>query len=527
MCLSLHRDDFNARTFAPRRRTAFGYLPMGLGQAPTVPALPQSLALPPIFNGTSAQTSWNQIAAQIQAEGPLPQGSVSDRLATAQSQYLAKLQSFIDSGITQVQPDLSSLAGAAQSATLATNTVLGAVNAVQGITNGISSGNAQQVESGVQALVGIIASIAVATGAASAGVGAAIGGAIELTFVILNAAGILPSLPPGSVNVGDGHCSNMGFTSPGQPSVGGVIPADLKSDLSNPGANGEGVCVWGTLVSPNSANWRYFPDPTNTNDVSWFTTYTEATWTWPAGVGQAKWYTKNTGNWRPIDNAFHVYRTLECEGLNSYELANGAGPGNSTSLASLGFLRVAAATAFLQAYFHMWKKNKEFELNGLNSAPDTAVLEQLVAVWNTAHEPGDGLDFFASPHQAIEGDCSALTTTYVSMLVSDLINANSTALSTATNGSGSKVVHINTGNQKNPPVTGGLKLAGIKSSIPNLAPLPATSSSGTTALIIVGGLAIASVGGLYLYGRSQDLTLGQATKQVWSGIKKPFQRSRK
>ena len=121
---------------------------------PGVPSNPlgaQNLALPGVFQGTSAQQSWNQIQTQIQAEGQaagLSATQIANNLASAQTQYVAKLQSFITSGITSVQPNLATLAQAAQSATIATTTALGAVNAVQGIAAGIKSGNPQEVEQG-------------------------------------------------------------------------------------------------------------------------------------------------------------------------------------------------------------------------------------------------------------------------------------------------------------------------------------------------------------------------------------------
>ena len=389
---------------------------LGLSQA-------QNIALPGIFQGTSAQDSWNQIATQIQAEGAagvLPGGSVPNSLATAQQQYLSKLQSFIDSGITQVQPNLATLAQAAQTATLATNTAYGAVNAIQGIQAGIAAGNPQAVEAGVQALLGVITTAAISVGAVSAGVGAAIGAAIELTVEILNAAGIIPGLPPNSIQVGDGHCSNQGFTSTGQNATGGTVPVNLKDGLVSPGANGEGVCVWGPLFSPGSTNWRTFPDPNNANDATlWYTAVTEATWYW----GQAKWYTKNVGNWRPIDNAFHRYRQLECDDSLNYVMTQGGGPGISTETLTGDI--ATAVPAFLAAYFHMWKKNAEFALNGLTPAPDTLVLEQMVATWNAAHEQGTGFAFTPAPNDlqgTEEGpDCNAVTGgfSYVSMVVAD------------------------------------------------------------------------------------------------------------
>jgi len=516
-------------------RIVRGFEDWGLGQAlPLVPVLPgtQNLALPGAFQGTSAQNNWNQIQTQLQAEGAAAGATplqIANSLATAQGQYLNTLNSFITSGITKQNPNLANLAQAAQDATLATSSVVGAVNAVNGIAAGISSDNWQEVQSGVQALLGIISSISLTLG--FTGVGAVIGAVgvvIVLTFEILEQAGILPSLPPGSVNVGDGHCSNFGFIDPESPTpVGGTIPANLKVNLASPGANGEGICAWGSLIKPGSENWRTFPDPKNTWDAQvWYTPVTEASWLWPADTSggplpnSANWYTKNSGNWRPIDNAFHVYRTMECEALLNYELSDGAGPGHSTALTSVGFLRGAAIVAFLQSYFFMWKKNAEFALNGLTPAPDQTVLEQLVAVWNAAHAPGDGLDIYPTTSQiGTEGDCSQQTTTYVSMLVGDLVNgAGSPALVPAMDGSGTMVVHINTGDQLTPPntVTTGA-FAGSTNAGGTGPVTPPAAVSGTSAgTVAVGALAVGAlgVGGLYAYAAANGLTMMEALRRI-------------
>ena len=503
--------------------------PPGLGATPplptpAVPALPsaQNLALPGVFQGTSAQQSWNQIQTQIQAEGQaagLSATQIANNLAVAQKQYLNKLQGFIDSGITSVQPNLATLAQAAQTATLATTSALGAVQAVQGIAAGIASGNPQQVEAGVQALVGVISAVAIGTGTVSAGVGAAIGAAIELTFEILNAAGILGGPPPGSVSVGDGTCSNQGFTSAGQSPVGGVIPSALQSGLVSPGANGEGVCVWGTLVSPGSVNWRTFPDPNDANDAAlWYAPVTEATWYWPPGASQAKWYTKNAANWRAIDNAFHRYRQLECEASMNYQLTNGGGPGVSTT--SLTGDVATAVPAFLSGFFAMWKKNAEFALNGVNPAPDTVVLEQYLATWNAAHSPGTTFTFTAAPSdlqgQSQGAECSAVTGgySYVSMLVADLVNGNSTAL---TNGA----LLIKTGPQLTPPNTiSPVPVQIVKGTpLPSTAPATSTTSTGT---VVVAGTAVvagAALLGTAAYAYATKRSLGEVLSAAWKKVR--------
>ena len=431
-------------------------------------------------------------------------------MATAQQQYLSKLQSFIDSGITQVQPNLATLAQAAQTATLATNTAYGAVNAIQGIQAGIAAGNPQAVEAGVQALLGVITTAAISVGAVSAGVGAAIGAAIELTVEILNAAGIIPGLPPNSIQVGDGHCSNQGFTSTGQNATGGTVPVNLKDGLVSPGANGEGVCVWGPLFSPGSTNWRTFPDPNNANDATlWYTAVTEATWYW----GQAKWYTKNVGNWRPIDNAFHRYRQLECDDSLNYVMTQGGGPGISTETLTGDI--ATAVPAFLAAYFHMWKKNAEFALNGLTPAPDTLVLEQMVATWNAAHEQGTGFAFTPAPNDlqgTEEGpDCNAVTGgfSYVSMVVADLVDTNSAQL---TNGA----LVINTGPQHKPPNAGFFTLRPIVAmpTAGGAGPAPASSTIGAS--LAVGAIAVGALGagGLYAYASHNKITMVEALKRL-------------
>lgn len=500
----------------------------GLGASPTVPTTAPSvpsLAIPSPWPGTAAETSWNQIQSQIQAEGQAAGATASTiqgNLAQAQSVYLSKLQSLVTNN---VDPNLSTMANAAQTATLATTTVLGAVQSVQGIAQGITSGNPQEVIAGVQSLVGTIVSIAVGAGLTTAGVGAAVSAAIGVLLVVgyelLSAAGLLGGAPPGSVQVGDQACSGQGFTSPGQASVGGVIAVPgLTQGLVSPGSNGEGVCVAGALVSPGSPNWRFFPDPNTAADAAWFTVPSTAggyvSWQWPPGAAQAGWTTANNGAWRPIDNAFHYYRQLECEASLSYALANGGGP--SVSTASLSGDQATGVPAFLAAFFHMWKQNAAFALNGLTPAPDTVVLQQLVAAWNTAHETGTTFTFSPAPSTGPQGqgqgtDCNAVTGgySYVSILVAQMQNQDAST-SGLTNGA----LVINTGALKTPPNT----LAGTSpvALLPGTAakigtPAASAASSTSTAATLATGAAV--VAGTALAGTA---LYAYATKQSFSGL---------
>ena len=442
-----------------------------------------NLELPSPWNSTSAQTRWAQIVNQIQAEAPIiGEQNVDNQIAAAQSQFVSTLTDAINSnvvgsikgagnyiaGVAQpLNSSFDTLAAAAQSSTLtgivgsSVNTVYGAVQMVQGavadfneIAQGFETGNPQEIEAGVQALVGTIVTVLAAAGVATGGIGlavaAVIGAAIEIGVDVLSAFHLIGGAT--GTKIGDGTCSGQGFTS-SQGTTGGVValPA-LTWGILNPGANGEGVCVWGSLIAPGANNWRSFPSPNNPNDAEWFQITTETTIYWPSGPAQAKWYTKNDGNWRPIDNAFHRYRWLECEAQLGYMLSNGGGEGVSTS--NLDAETGAAVTQFLAAYFAMWKRNAELALNGLQPAADSIVLQQLLVAWNTAHAPGKTFTFKAysgcsnsyncfPPGSAGQGtDCQDVTGgySYVSLLVADLSNSSSGMLT------------INPGPQYAPPM---------------------------------------------------------------------------
>lgn len=470
---------------------------LGLGGSPA-----PNLNLPAPWNATSAQDRWGQIYNQIQAEGAQQGASATDiqgQIAAAQTQFTTQLTQMVDNtsggalsqaggivssagqsistirGIAGAQlgsigSNFEAMAASVQQNVVAQNTIYGAVQIVQSavtgfqeLQQGISSGNPAEIEAGLQVFTGILVSTLILSGVApgiGTAVGAAVGAAIEIGVAVLEAFHIIGTTT--GTKVGDGTCSGQGFTS-AQGTTGGVIalPA-LTWGLLSPGTNGEGVCVWGSLIQPGSSLWRKFPDPNNANgtdDSAWFVLPTIAdaglTFTWPPGLGQAKWFTQNSGNWRPIDNAFHRYRWLESEAQLSYELTNGGGEG--VSLTSLDPDTFAAVVGFLQAYFRLWKKNAELALNGLTPAADAQVLGQLVNAWNTAHAPGKTFTFKPysgctnsyncfPPGSAGQGaDPEEVTGgySYVSLLVSDLVLAGVAATSGLV---------INTGPQYNPPL---------------------------------------------------------------------------
>ena len=149
-----------------------------------------NLELPSPWNSTSAQTRWAQIVNQIQAEAPIiGEQNVDNQIAAAQSQFVSTLTDAINSnvvgsikgagnyiaGVAQpLNSSFDTLAAAAQSSTLtgivgsSVNTVYGAVQMVQGavadfneIAQGFETGNPQEIEAGVQALVGTIVTVPV------------------------------------------------------------------------------------------------------------------------------------------------------------------------------------------------------------------------------------------------------------------------------------------------------------------------------------------------------------------------------
>lgn len=470
------------------RRVGF----LGFGGGNSAP----NLNLPSPWNATSAQDRWGQIYNQIQAEGAqqgvTPQ-AIQDQIAGAQSQFTSQLAQMTDgssgaviannlvssvggqplsliNGIQrgQLGSAFESMAASVQQNVIAQNTIYGAVqicqSAVSGyqeLAQGIATGNVSEIEAGLQVFTGILVSTLILSGVApgvGTAVGAAVGAAIEIGIAVLEAFHLIGSAT--GTKVGDGTCSGQGFTS-SQGTTGGIIalPA-LTWGILSPGANGEGVCVWGSLISPGSSIWRQFPNPNNINDSVWFQIMQSQTVYWPTGapnssLAKAKWYTANNGNWRMIDNAFHRYRWLESEAELGYLLENGGGEGVST--AALDPDTGAAVTGFLQAYFRMWKKNAELALNGLTPAADAQVLAQLVNAWNNAHAPGKTFTF--KPYSACvnsyncfppgsngQGSDPGEVTggySYVSLLVSDLINME------VVDASG---LVINTGPQYTPPM---------------------------------------------------------------------------
>jgi hypothetical protein len=487
-----------SRSLARPRRVGF----LGFGGSPA-----PNLNLPGPWNSTSAQDRWGQIYNQIQAEGAqqgISPSQIQDQIGQAQEQFTSTLNGMVNGdtagpaiansiasltgqplslmkGIQsgQIGSAFEAMAAATQNSVLANNTVYGAVQICQGaissyqeLAQGISTGNPAEIEAALQTFTGVVVATLIATGAVTAGagaaLGAAVGAAIEIGVSVLNAFHLIGS--GSGTKVGDGTCSGQGFTS-SQGTTGGVIalPA-LTWGILSPGANGEGVCVWGSLVSPGSSIWRSFPNPNNPVDANWFDVVEESTIYWPPGLGQAKWYCKNNGNWRMIDNAFHRYRWLESEAQLGYLLANGGGEG--VSLAALDPDTGAAVVGFLQAYFRLWKKNAELALNGLTPASDAQVLANLAASWNAAHAPGKTFTF--KPYSACVNSYNCFPPgsngqgtdpgevtggySYASLLVSDLANMGVATVSNATtvttpnglNVSGGLV--INTGPQLQPPM---------------------------------------------------------------------------
>ncbi len=345
---------------------------------------------------------WAHVVSQILADaqaGLVQPTKVVTRVQAASITFLQSLQSFA-SAVGQGDADKSLEAAADLVATGFTSS--GASQVINGLIQaGISAGAAAATGPAVEAsqkfagslLSGIVGDAA--GGLMASGVGAAVGAGISLLAGVFEGVFGNPPPPPFSI---------------------GTCGLYKKPDIVV-----RYVWMWGdgsiaTPVvggGPGNPNWRKFPSPNIKADAGWFVRQqpqalqgamqgqkefgpSQHSWWWSGSKNphQDEWwgcftFPGDTGR-RGVDQAFYdngtdgentnaheypVYRQYEFE-MTTWPIK---GP---TSAAQMAVFR-----KFLAAFWHAWKANREFALNGLKQKGDWEVLARTIALWNQAHSP--------------------------------------------------------------------------------------------------------------------------------------------
>jgi len=250
-------------------------------------------------------------------------------------------------------------------------TTSGLVNA---FANAAKSGQASPVQLAADVSGPVIATL-VTAGALSAGVGAAVIAGLAILDSLMDAGADKPGFQV---------CPGFELTTPTAPDYAvGCIAVFAPNDP----------------ITPNSVNWRRFPEPINPADAWWFAKMNATSnpfVDWPSGANKARWiadrdalaggtiWVRNTSGalisqtgGAPIDSAFPAYRAVVTMAPTFV--------GQSTEQA-------AAVKAFSQAFVTAWKANAEYWLNGRKGADDSIVLQHVAELWNRAHLPGVGVD---------------------------------------------------------------------------------------------------------------------------------------
>jgi hypothetical protein len=254
--------------------------------------------------------------------------------------------------------DLSNISNAAGSLLMNTSTIAGAVQNVEGLIQGATSGNSAEI---VQALTGTMVSglgLAIGAGAVSFGVGAAIVAGLEIAAAVFGQ--IFNQTAPVATLCG----TNLNFS---YNIAVGCVCSTGQVVKGGPGTNG-------TV----NQYWRRFPEPSNQADAWWFQPVTLLNWSskWTSGASSDQWYAIAPDGplgtqLRPIDLAFPQYHQLECD-LNAVaaaaSLPDGGGQltGAFAAIAALQGLpqtysaNDVALAKFVQAYFAAWKAAQEY-----------------------------------------------------------------------------------------------------------------------------------------------------------------------
>lgn len=400
--------------------------------------------------------AWSEVQTQIQGEG----GSDLDLLAAKNA-----LGSAFE-GLTGVggimEGDASGALSAAKGLVIAGNTVAGAVHHVESL---IAAAQGADPAQAFQLFTGTLIGIAVSSGALTAGIGAVIVAGVGAALSFMEQAGLFGTAPQGTQ-----ICSGL---------------------YQNPAPTLQVGCV-GTQaqpVKPGSPYWRRFPKPSggNEGDATW---YTDSYVSWAGSPNGPKSEWGSYPRTRLIDDAFPDYHYLACQGT------------------------IAGLETFSQMFTQAWVANKEYELNGLKSQPDWAVLSNVVRVWNRAHDGSTYVDvkpaakpFVAQPAPAAGGGwggCPSGLPPLFQTCVSALIaNADSSTPIV----SGGAAIRINTGAQKIVKKYIPLHL-GVSATKPSA---PAAGlSTGTKVAIGAGVVGAAGVGLWAAVGQPLTLAAAQA-----------------
>lgn len=409
--------------------------------------------------------AWNDVATQLRAENASPADIIAAKNAFTESYNEV-------THVSGVSGD--NILAAAKDYTVASRTVLGAIDHVDGLVHaaqsGVLPGTVVQLFTGT-----LIGALGLAGVTLSAGVGAAILVGASLVSEVLNAL-----FAPGK---GQDICG-LKWDPPPDFVVGclGMYGPKIVS-----------------AADPYSG-WRSFPAPAHDAVLP--------------GIGAWLEPSPSLGGRRPVDVAFPVYHQLECEAEKSYAL-------KGTRIQELGLVRGAAVAQFLAMFASAWKSNAERAINGQNAAPDWQVLVQSVRLWNRAHEPGDPFEFArAVPKDALTSQeaCPDELVPYVATLT-DTVHQNLTGATDVQEIAPNGLIRIHTGPQKT-----------IKRLLPPPAPLPGHGGSGPIGLppvpgsrgrsssgLVVGTLVVAgaALAGLAAYARTHGLTLTQAAQRLF------------
>ena len=444
--------------------------------------------------GPEAATAWNGIQATMQNEGWGAQDIDNAANSFVQTYNQLNQGNILGSGGDPV--------AAAAGLVSVGSTIAGAASTVVGLASAASSGSVPKALNAVMGMVAAAVPLAAAAGAFSFGVGAAIVVGLEIVSAALSGLFGSPTPPEGSV----GNCAYYGSSGP---------PTIVDNYVWSWPAGG---IVGG---GPGNGAWRRFPDPSNSNDSGWFTTYQATgvldlgaytqTWWWTAGSeGHTDlWYAcftlpQDSGK-RPIDQACYsngasVYHHLECETVLAAAVAQDGSP-------------AAALATFQLALFAALKANWEYGLNGLTQRPDWEVLQQTLILWNNAHSASQTIAIQPSnsaPLGAIAA-CPSAITPYASILLGQSSAKMGGSFMMPNGGAKLSVGPIKTAVEGNETVGWGPGsiLFGVARA--------SSSTASTTKTVAIGAAAItgASLLAAFLYARHNRTTTRAVLKTAW------------
>lgn len=489
-----------------RRSGAAAGLPTSLPPVPGFGNLPipsSPLAVPdlavPDFNAIMTQTSsgyiqpaaagyWQAIQNQFNLEG------ASQGLQQKAQQSFADAFNSYTGTIDTTAQGLIDGATAATGLVLNDRTIVGAVQNVEGLIQGVQSGNAVEI---VQAFSGCMIAVLAASGTLTAGVGAAIAIGVAALDELISL--FTPSVA----------ATVCGFN------IVGAAPTWYWN------------CAWSfgekNTGGPNSTAWRKFPVKGNAADAWWYTfppcipmpgtsqvppcNLTQAWSTqWTSSDGIQAWWgcvpaVENTLIGRPIDAAFPQYKQLEFD--------------SQVPPANAGY------AAFINGYFGAWQAAQEYNFNGVvapgfttsqRGLDDILALQKFWQMWNFAHSPSSTHTVNPAPNgwPDLLGQLAPRPapghTTYVEILVNE---AKHTSYNEMLAGGTSMV--INTG----PPITAAMGQA------------PVAAPSGTTGTTIAKwsfGLSAATLTAVGIYAVKKKIGYAEAWQRLYGKLQGTLKR---